>query len=133
MQQLTTYTDLISDIYQALEQRIQVAVAAGIDRELIAIDPGLGFAKTAEQNIKLLQQLSQFQRLGCPVLVGPSRKSFIGHVLNQPEPQARVWGTATACCAAIAGGADILRVHDGAPMRDVCRMADVIWRSSSAP
>ena len=130
MQQLTTYADLIGEVYQVLDQRIQAAVTAGINREMIAIDPGLGFAKTGPQNIELLRQLSRFQGLGCPILVGPSRKSFIGQVLNQPDPQARVWGTAAACCAAIASGVDILRIHDGAQMRDVCWMADAIWRPS---
>jgi dihydropteroate synthase len=62
------------------------------------------------------------------MLVGPSRKSFIGHILDQPDPQQRLWGTAAACCAAIAGGADILRVHDAAPMREVCQVADTLWR-----
>ena len=130
MQQLTTYTDLIGEIYQVLEQRVEAAVAAGVARELIAIDPGIGFAKTAAQNIEILRQLSRFRSLGCPLLVGPSRKQFIGYVLDQPQPQDRIWGTAAACCAAISGGADLIRIHDGAPMWQVCRMADAIWRLS---
>jgi dihydropteroate synthase len=130
MQQLTTYTDLIGEIYQVLEQRVEAAVSAGVARELIAIDPGIGFAKTAAQNIEILRQLSRFRSLGCPLLVGPSRKQFIGYVLDQPQPQDRIWGTAAACCAAISGGADLIRIHDGAPMWQVCRMADAIWRLS---
>ena len=130
MQQLTDYTDLMGDIYQYLEQQIAAAIAAGIDRYQIAIDPGIGFAKTGPQNLDILRQLPQLQPLQCPILVGPSRKSFIGNILNQPDPQQRVWGTAAACCAAIAGGADILRVHDGAAMRDVCRVADALWRQA---
>ncbi len=128
MQKLTDYNDLIGEIYQFLEQRIQAAIAAGIDPAKIAIDPGIGFAKTLSQNLEILRHLQAFCSLGCPVLVGPSRKSFIGRILDQPDPKARVWGTAAACCAAIAGGADLIRVHDGPEMRDVCRVADAIWR-----
>jgi dihydropteroate synthase len=127
MQSLTDYTDLIGEIYQFLEVRVQAAIAAGIDRSQIAVDPGIGFAKTVAQNLEILRRLGEFRSLGCPILVGASRKSFIGQILNRPDPQERVWGTAAACCAAIAGGADILRVHD-AQIRDVCRVADAIWR-----
>jgi dihydropteroate synthase len=129
MQQQTNYSDLVGEILAFLKARIEAAVHAGINRQQIAVDPGIGFAKTGPQNIELLQQLSAFQALGCPILVGPSRKSFIGQILNQPDPTARVWGTAAACCVAIRGGADLLRVHDGPQMYDVCRVADAIWRS----
>jgi len=128
MQKLTDYHDLIGEIYEFLEEQIQVAVNGGIVRSRLIIDPGIGFAKTAEQNIQLLRQLAAFRSLGVPLLAGVSRKSFIGRILNQPDPKQRVWGTATACCAAIAAGADILRVHDVAEMHDVCRVADAIWR-----
>jgi dihydropteroate synthase len=133
MQTLTDYQDLLGEILAWLQQRIAAAIAAGINPAKIAIDPGIGFAKTYAQNLELLRQTAAFQRLGCPVLVGPSRKSFIGHILDQPDPQQRVWGTAAACCAAIAGGADILRVHDVRAMYDVCRVADAIWRSQNTP
>jgi dihydropteroate synthase len=128
MQQHTDYHDLVGDIHEFLHQQIEGAIAVGIKPSKIAIDPGLGFAKTYEQNLELLRQLPAFRDLGCPILVGPSRKSFIGWILDQPDPRQRVWGTAAACCAAIAGGADILRVHDGAEMYDVCRVADAVWR-----
>ncbi|MEQ9486580.1 dihydropteroate synthase [Coleofasciculus sp. F4-SAH-05] len=128
MQKLTDYHDLIGEIYEFLEGQVQVAINAGIVRSRLIIDPGIGFAKTAEQNIQLLRQLAAFRSLGVPILVGVSRKSFIGHILNQPDPKQRVWGTAAACCAAIAAGSDILRVHDVAEMHDVCRVADAIWR-----
>ncbi len=129
MQQLTDYRDLIGEIYQFLEQRIQAAIAAGVHPSRIAVDPGLGFAKTVAQNLEILRRLREFQALGCPVLVGPSRKSFIGNILNQPDPKARVWGTAAACSAAIAASVDLIRIHDGPQMRDTCRVADAIWRS----
>ncbi|KAI9130394.1 dihydropteroate synthase [Acaryochloris sp. CCMEE 5410] len=128
MQKLTDYQDLVKDIIDFLQQQIDAAQAAGILREFLAIDPGIGFAKTGPQNLSLLREIAQFRALGCPILVGPSRKSFIGQILNQPDPQQRVWGTAAACCAAIQGGADILRIHDGAAMREVCQVADAIWR-----
>ena len=128
MQQCTDYQDLVGEIYEFLQHQIEDAIAVGIKPSKIAIDPGLGFAKTPAQNLELLRQLSRFRDLGRPLLVGPSRKSFIGWILDQPDPQQRVWGTAAACCAAIAGGADILRVHDGAEMHDVCRVADAVWR-----
>jgi len=131
MQQCTDYQDLVGEIYEFLQHQIEDAIAVGIKPSKIAIDPGLGFAKTPAQNLELLRQLSRFRDLGRPLLVGPSRKSFIGWILDQPDPQQRVWGTAAACCAAIAGGADILRVHDGAEMHDVCRVADAVWRGMS--
>jgi dihydropteroate synthase len=129
MQQLTAYQDLIGEIYEFLESQIAAAVAAGIERSRLIIDPGIGFAKTGEQNLEILRRLPTFRSLGVPSLVGVSRKSFIGRLLNQPNPKDRVWGTAAACCAAIAGSADILRVHDVLEMRDVCRVADAIWRT----
>ncbi len=130
MQKLTDYQDLIGDILGFLQQRVTAAIAAGIHPGHIAIDPGIGFAKTYAQNLELLRQGAAFQSLNCPVLVGPSRKSFIGHILNQPDPQQRVWGTAAACCAAIAGAADILRVHDVDALYEVCSVADAIWRKA---
>lgn len=128
MQQLTQYQDLIGEIYEFFQRQIATALTAGIKRSHLIIDPGIGFAKTAEQNWEILRQLPRFHDLNVPILVGPSRKSFIGKLLNQPDPKQRVWGTAAACCGAISGLADILRVHDVLEMRDVCRVADAIWR-----
>jgi dihydropteroate synthase len=130
MQRLTDYEDLVGEIQAFLQDRIEAAIAVGIDPAHLMIDPGIGFAKTYSQNLELLRRVSEFRALGCPVLVGPSRKSFIGHILNQPDPQQRVWGTAAACCAAIAGGADLLRVHDAQELREVCLVADAIWRQA---
>ncbi len=127
MQQLTDYDDLITDIKQFFTTQIQKAQKIGIPVEKLILDPGIGFAKTASQNLELLRQLAQFKTLGYPLLVGPSRKSFIGQILQQNDPQKRVWGTAAACCAAIANGANILRIHDVSEMAQVCRVADAIW------
>ena len=128
MQQMTDYEDLVGEIIAVLEERLSAAETAGIARSRLLIDPGIGFGKTAEQNLELLRQLDQFQRLGVPILVGTSRKSFIGKIINQDDPKQRVWGTASTCCAAIAQGADILRVHDLPQMWEVAKVADAIWR-----
>lgn len=128
MQQQTDYQDLIGDIYSFLSQQINAAIAAGIQHDKIIIDPGIGFAKNYEQNLEIFRRLQTLKALNCPILVGASRKSFIGKILNQPDPQARVWGTAAACSAAIFNGADILRVHDVSEMREVALVADAIYR-----
>jgi len=126
MQSLTDYEDLVGEVHEFLARQRDKAQQLGITQ--IILDPGIGFAKNTEQNLTLLRELSRFRDLNCPLLVGPSRKSFIGHILNQPDPQQRVWGTAAACCAAIAHGADIVRVHDVAAIRQVVQVADAIWR-----
>ena len=131
MQKMTDYRDLIGEIGEFLESRIAAAVAAGIDKSQIIIDPGIGFAKTYSQNLEILRALPKFSFLECPILVGVSRKSFIGQILNQPEAKQRVWGTAAACTGAIANSADILRVHDVREMHDVCQVADAIFRNQS--
>jgi dihydropteroate synthase len=128
MQQHTQYNDLIGEIYAFLERQISAAQAAGISHSQIAIDPGIGFAKSYPQNLEILRQVAAFRPLHCPILIGPSRKSFIGWLLNQPDPQERAWGTAAACCAAIANGADMIRIHDGKEMVEIAKVADAIWR-----
>ena len=129
MQQMTDYEDLMGEIVTFLANQADQAVTAGVDPNKIAVDPGIGFAKTVAQNVTILRELEKLKVMNCPILVGTSRKSFIGKLLNQPDARARGWGTAATCDCAIAHGADLLRVHDGPQMRDVCRMADVLWRS----
>ena len=129
MQNLTNYQNLRAEISDFLARQIDKAIALGIKKSNLIIDPGIGFAKTYAQNIEILQHLSEFHRLNVPILVGTSRKSFIGHILQKPNPKDRIWGTAATCCGAIAQGADILRVHDIVQMYDVVRVADTIWRS----
>jgi dihydropteroate synthase len=128
MQQLTHYQDLMREISSFLASQIAAATAVGIHPGKIIIDPGIGFAKNYKQNLEIFRRLPQLRQLNCPILVGPSRKSFIGHILNQPDPKARIWGTAAACCAAIFNGADILRVHDVREMREVSLVADALVR-----
>jgi dihydropteroate synthase len=129
MQQMTDYDDVVEEVLDYFETQIDRAVKSGIDRTNMIIDPGIGFAKKYQQSIELIRQLDRFQVLDLPILVGVSRKSFIGKILDQPDPNRRLWGTAAASCAAIARGADILRVHDVVEMVDVSRVADVMFRN----
>lgn len=129
MQKMTDYQDLVGEIARFFQSRIEAAIATGISPDRLIIDPGIGFAKNYQQNIELLKRSNEFRYLDVPILIGTSRKSFIGRILDRDNPQERVWGTAATCCAAIAAGADLLRVHDVAQMYDVCRVADAIWRS----
>jgi len=121
------YDDLLNDIKRELMESVALAHAAGIPDEHIILDPGIGFGKTVQQNLELLDRLDEIVALGYPVLVGPSRKSFIGYTLDLP-PEERVEGTAAAVAIGIDRGADIVRVHDVAPMVRVARMTDAIVR-----
>ncbi len=124
------YTDLINDIRQDLLESVRLAKQAGIADDSIILDPGIGFGKTVEQNLELVDRLGEIRNLGYPVLSGPSRKSFIGFTLDQPIGQ-RLEGTAAAVAISIARGADIVRVHDVAFMHRVARMTDAIVRKRS--
>ncbi len=128
MQSLTDYQDVVREVAEFLTVQVNKAIACGIDKSKIAIDPGIGFAKKAEQSLELLQRLNELKVLSLPMLVGVSRKSFMAPILHQNEPKARIWGTAATCYGAIARGADILRVHDVQEMYDVCQVADAIER-----
>ena len=128
MQTLTKYQDVVAEVAQFLTTQISKAIACGIARSNIIIDPGIGFAKTAAQSLELLRRLSELKALNFPLLIGVSRKSCMRSILNKDNPKDRVWGTAAACYGAIANGADILRVHDVPEMYDVCRVADAIER-----
>jgi dihydropteroate synthase len=119
------YEDLIEDIKRELLESVALAHAAGVPDERIILDPGIGFGKTVEQNLELLRRLDEIRALGYPLLLGPSRKSFIGYTLNLP-PDQRLEGTAAAVALGIAGGADIVRVHDVLEMSRVARMTDAI-------
>ena len=121
------YEDLIGDIRRELQASIDLGLAQGIRPEQIIIDPGLGFGKTVAQNVQLLRDLNQLKSMGFPILIGPSRKSFIGYTLNLP-PEDRLEGTAAAVAIGIDRGADIVRVHDVAAMVRVARMTDRIVR-----
>ncbi len=121
------YEDLMQDVIAELRLSLQLAQAAGIPDEHILLDPGIGFGKTVEQNMELIDRLGEIRALGYPVLLGPSRKSFIGYTLDLP-PDQRVEGTAAAVAVGIARGADVVRVHDVNAMLRVARMTDAIVR-----
>jgi len=121
------YDDLLEDIKTELMRSVDLAIDAGIDPSRIVLDPGIGFGKTVDQSLELLDRLEEIRALGFPVLMGPSRKSFIGFTLDLP-PDDRVEGTAAAVAVGIIRGADIIRVHDVAPMVRVARMTDALVR-----
>jgi len=121
------YDDLLGDICTELLESVDLAHQQGIPDELIILDPGIGFGKTVPQNLELLNRLDAIKALGYPVLVGPSRKSFIGYTLDLP-PEERLEGTAAAVALSIDRGADIVRVHDVGVMARVARMTDAIIR-----
>lgn len=128
MQSLAIYEDLVREIIQELTQSIQIATSRGIRSDQIVIDPGIGFAKTAEQSAELLQRLNEFQSLGRPVLVGPSRKSFIG-AMTMKDSDRRLFGTVSACVMALERGARIFRVHDVDAVREALLVTDSILAS----
>ena len=121
------YENLIEEVKAELLASVSLAHASGIPDSHIILDPGIGFGKTVEQNLELLDRLGEIRSLGYPLLVGPSRKSFIGYTLNLP-PEQRLEGTAAAVATSIARGVDIVRVHDVAFMARVARMTDAIVR-----
>jgi len=126
-QESPTYTDLITDVTQNLTSSRQRALDFGIANDNIILDPGVGFAKTPDDNLEILKRLGEFKTMGNPILVGASRKSTIGLVLDLPVEE-RLEGTAATVALSIAAGADIIRVHDVKEMRRVSKMTDAIIR-----
>jgi dihydropteroate synthase len=121
------YQNLIEDVKAELMASVELALQAGVKHDRIILDPGIGFGKTVEQNLELLNRLDEIRALGFPLLIGPSRKSFIGYTLDLPYNQ-RVEGTAAAVAVGIVRGADIIRVHDVRAMARTARMVDAITR-----
>ncbi len=119
----------MAEVRDYLAQRVEVAAARGVDRDRLAIDPGLGFAKTEEQNYELMKEIGDFLQVGRPVVVGPSRKSFIGKVLGT-DTNERMEGTAGAVAWMAGRGAHIVRVHDVKAMVRVVRIVDAITRAA---
>lgn len=123
MQKDTVYADLVGEVAEFLAAAVARAEKAGIGRERIVVDPGIGFGKSLTGNLELLRRLAELSGIGCPLLVGTSRKAFIGKVLDR-EVDGRLFGTAATVAAAVMNGARIVRVHDVRPMRDV---VDMTW------
>lgn len=122
------YENLLEDVKRELMESIEIARQAGILDAHIILDPGIGFGKTVEQNLELLNRLGEIRALGFPVLLGPSRKSFIGYTLDLP-PDQRIEGTGATISVGITRGADIIRIHDVEAMIRVARMTDAIVRN----
>lgn len=132
MQQSPQYDDVVTEVRSFLAEQIAFAESRGLKKSQIAVDPGIGFGKTVEHNLQLLARLGELGSLGCPVVVGTSRKSFLGKVLaatgarRAGEADARLWGTAATVAWAVAQGARVVRVHDVAEMSDVVRMVEAV-------
>ncbi len=126
MQAQTDYRDIVADINEYFSETLEMMADAGVNKECVSLDPGIGFSKTAEQNLNLIARLCEFGVHGRPLLLGPSRKSFIGKVLKISTASERTWGTAATVACCVANGARIIRVHDVAAMSQVCRMTRAI-------
>ncbi len=124
MQSDTRYEDLMAEVHGALAESVRTAREAGVDEDRIWVDPGIGFGKSAQGNLVILQRLSELQGLGCPVLVGASRKSFIGITLGIEDPKDRLEGSLAAAVVAVMNGAAVVRVHD---VRATRRAVDLAW------
>jgi dihydropteroate synthase len=125
MQSNPVYENLLDELYLYFEKQVTLARAAGIAADRLIIDPGIGFGKRLQDNYEILRRLPEFRGLGCPILVGPSRKSFVGKALNLP-PEQRLEGTAAVVAAVVMNGAHIIRVHDVMEMRRVVTIAGLI-------
>jgi dihydropteroate synthase len=132
MTTLTQYQDVVADVIRELAARVAAAEHAGIARHTIIVDPGLGFAKTAAQNLELLRRLDEFAVLGLPILVGASRKSFIGAMGGEADPQRRVPGSIAAALFALQRGAGILRVHDVGETVQAIRVWDALTEHATS-
>ena len=123
----TKYRDLVPDLLSSLKDSVRIALEAGVPQDNIIVDPGIGFGKTPDQNLAVLARLDELKELDCPMLVGTSRKSTLGLLLDLPTEE-RVEATAATVSLAIAGGADLVRVHDVKEMVRVCRVTDAVVR-----
>ncbi|MDO8525212.1 MAG: dihydropteroate synthase [Candidatus Omnitrophota bacterium] len=129
MQRSPRYRNLIEEVKAGLKESIGIALAAGVDRREVIIDPGIGFGKTIGHNLEILNRLDEFSELGSPVCVGVSRKSFIGRILGIPKASDRLSGTIAACVVAVMKGAAILRVHDIREAVDAAVITDNILKA----
>ena len=126
MDSFATYTNVVKEVKNELSNQIDLALSKGIKNEQIIIDPGIGFAKNVDQNLTLLRNLEEFVSMNYPVLIGASRKRFIGSVINEPDPTKRIFGTAAVAARSVIAGVDILRVHDIKQISQVLMMTKSI-------
>jgi dihydropteroate synthase len=126
MQVAPAYDDVTAEVSGFLNEQIISAGIAGIETEKVLIDPGIGFGKTVEHNLELLRRLMELTVLGRPLVVGTSRKGFIGRITGEDEPSKRLYGTAATVAWSVANGASIVRVHDVEPMAQVVKMIRAI-------
>jgi dihydropteroate synthase len=124
------YGDLVAEVCAGLHESLALAEAAGIERERVIVDPGIGFGKTPAHNLELLRRLGELRGLDRPLLVGPSRKSTIGALLGGAPPDRRLEGTLALCVLAAAHGADLVRVHDVAEVVRALRVGDAVLRGT---
>jgi dihydropteroate synthase len=130
MHLLNESPDILSEVYADLNESVRMAIESGISRDRIMVDPGIGFGKNTRENLQILGQLSFLNQLELPILVGPSRKRFIGQILDLPEKD-RILGTAAASAVAIVRGANVLRVHDIQEIKQISTMVDAIEKESA--
>ena len=128
MQKSIYYESLIDDILEILKKSIQLALNKGIDKEKIIIDPGIGFGKTVDDNIEIIKELNKFKKLGCPILIGTSRKSFIGKILGDLNVNERLIGSVSTAVLSAINGASIVRVHDVKETKQALKIIDTIYK-----
>ena len=133
MQDAPSYQDVVAETIAFLRDRVSAAQAVGVELSKILLDPGIGFGKTMEHNLTLLRRQREFLSLGRPVVIGTSRKGFIGRITGEPEPSRRLFGTAASVSVSVANGAAVVRVHDVGPMVQVVRMTRAIIEGPSDP
>ena len=127
MDQLAVYNDVIEEVYNELTNLTNQAIKIGINKNNIIWDPGIGFAKTTQHNILLIKSMRKFLNSNYPLLIGPSRKKFIGEITLEKEPNQRIWGTAAVVCKCVQDNVDLVRVHDVGDIKKLILMAEEIW------
>jgi dihydropteroate synthase len=132
MQDDPRYDDVVDDVRAFLEQRVEFAVREGVREERIMVDPGIGFGKTLDHNLELLRRLDRIATIGFPVVIGTSRKSFLGRLTGREDPHERVAATVATTVLALERGASVFRVHDVAPTRDALAVATATLRADGA-
>jgi dihydropteroate synthase len=132
MQDDPRYDDVVDEVRAFLEDRVEFAVREGVREERIMVDPGIGFGKTLEHNLELLRRLDRIATIGLPVVIGTSRKSFLGRLTGREDPHDRIAATVATTVLALERGASVFRVHDVAPTRDALAVATATLRADGA-